>query len=100
MFKYHSIDHSLSGIFFAKFNREGIRQIMKENKKGSHKKRKINVLQLVEGFSLGGAEKKLLELVKCMDRTSFNTTICSLGLGNEIQEEFENQVQLLEIHIA
>ena len=67
---------------------------MKENKKGSHKKRKINVLQLVEGFSLGGAEKKLLELVKCMDQTSFNTTICSLGLGDEIQEEFEKLSEL------
>ena len=52
-------------------------------------KDKINVLQLVEGFSLGGAEKKLMELVRCMDRDRFQTVVCSLGLGDEIQEEFE-----------
>lgn len=51
-------------------------------------RRKINVLQIVEGFSLGGAEKKLLELVARMDRNRFNIIVCSLGLGQEIEEEF------------
>ena len=53
------------------------------------KNNKINVLQLVEGFSLGGAEKKLKELVKFMDRKKFNTVVCSLGLGDTIKGEFE-----------
>ncbi len=52
--------------------------------------RKINVLQLIEGFGWGGAEKKLLELVKYMDRTKFNTTICSFGLVEHIRQDFEN----------
>jgi len=52
--------------------------------------RKINVLQLVEGFGWGGAEKKLLELVKCLDKRKFNITICSLGLVEHIRGEFEN----------
>lgn len=52
--------------------------------------KRINVLQLVEGFGWGGAEKKLLELVKCMDRSKFNTVICSLGLVEHIRDEFEN----------
>lgn len=54
--------------------------------------RKINVFQLVEGFGLGGAEKKLLELVKRMDRKRFRTVICSLGLegsSGNISEDFE-----------
>jgi len=50
---------------------------------------KINVLQLVEGFNLGGAEKKLLELVRMMNRDQFNTIVCSLGLGDEIKDQFE-----------
>ncbi|HDQ00218.1 MAG TPA: glycosyltransferase [bacterium] len=50
---------------------------------------KINVLQLVEGFGLGGAEKKLKELVEKMDCTKFHTVVCSLGLGDKIKEEFE-----------
>ena len=50
---------------------------------------KINVLQLVEGFGLGGAEKKLKELIEYMDRDKFNTVVCSLGLGDTIKEDFE-----------
>ncbi len=51
--------------------------------------KKINVLQLVEGFSLGGAEKKLWELIAKMDRSKYRTVVCSLGLGDTIQEYFE-----------
>lgn len=57
-----------------------------------NKKRKINVLQLVEGFSLGGAEGKLLELVKCLDPNRFRIVVCGLGLegpSGTISEEFE-----------
>lgn len=50
--------------------------------------KKIKVLQLVEGFNFGGAETKLLELVQQMDRSRFETTVVSLGLGNEIEELF------------
>lgn len=52
--------------------------------------KKINVLQLVEGFGWGGAEKKLLELVTRMDKSKFNNIICSLGLVEHIRDEFEN----------
>ena len=34
--------------------------------------RKINILQLVEGFSFGGAEGKLLELVERLDKSKYN----------------------------
>jgi glycosyltransferase involved in cell wall biosynthesis len=51
--------------------------------------RKINVLQLVEGFSFGGAEGKLLELVERLDKSKYNVTVCSLGLGGILQEKFE-----------
>ncbi|MDZ7725253.1 MAG: glycosyltransferase [candidate division KSB1 bacterium] len=48
----------------------------------------MKVLQLVEGFNFGGAETKLLELVQHMDTSEFETTVMSLGLGNEIEEKF------------
>ena len=51
---------------------------------------KIRVLQLVEGFNLGGAEKKLKELVEKMDHDRFHTIVCSLGLGDTIKDEFED----------
>ena len=57
-----------------------------------NERRKINVLQLVEGFSLGGAEGKLLELVKCLDPNRFRIVVCGLGLegpSGTIREEFE-----------
>lgn len=50
---------------------------------------KIKVLQLVEGFNFGGAETKLLELVKHTDKDRFDTTVISLGLGNEIEDLFQ-----------
>ncbi len=50
---------------------------------------KIKVLQLVEGFNFGGAETKLLELVQNMDARRFDTTVISLGLGNEIKDRFQ-----------
>jgi glycosyltransferase involved in cell wall biosynthesis/SAM-dependent methyltransferase len=52
-------------------------------------KRRIRVLQLIEGFNLGGAEKKLLELVRMMDPVRFKTVVCSLGLGDRIRPEFD-----------
>ncbi|MEJ2629120.1 MAG: glycosyltransferase [bacterium] len=55
-------------------------------------KRKIHILQLLEGFNLGGAERKLLELVNCMDQDRFKTVVCSLGLQvtrKSIRDEFE-----------
>ncbi len=51
--------------------------------------KKINVLQLVEGLSYGGAEDKLVELINHMDESRFNTVMCSLGLGDDIREKVE-----------
>lgn len=50
---------------------------------------KINVLQLVEGMNWGGAETKLVELIAHMDRDRFNTTVCSLGMGDRIKDKFD-----------
>ena len=51
--------------------------------------RKIRVLQLIEGFNLGGAEKKLWELIDHLDKNKFRITVCSFGMGDEIRGYFE-----------
>ena len=51
---------------------------------------KINVLQIVEGMNWGGAETKLVELISHMDMDRFNTTVCSLGMGDRIKNRFED----------
>jgi glycosyltransferase involved in cell wall biosynthesis len=51
--------------------------------------RKINILQLVNGFAIGGAERKLLDLVRSLDRNKYRIVICSVGQGGPLQKEFE-----------
>ncbi len=50
---------------------------------------RIRVLQLVEGMNWGGAETKLLELIVNMDRERFETTVCSLGMGDRLKDRFD-----------
>jgi len=58
--------------------------------------KKINVLQLVEGLSYGGAEDKLVELINHMDSSRFNTIMCSLGLGDDIHDKvLKSGIQLV-----
>ncbi len=52
--------------------------------------KKINVLQLVDSFGIGGAEKKLKELIEHMDSSRFNTTICNVGHGDKILDYFKD----------
>jgi len=52
--------------------------------------RKINMLQMVNGFAVGGGEIKLLELIKNLNPEKYNITICSVGQGGPLQSEFES----------
>lgn len=51
--------------------------------------RRLRVLQIIDGFGGGGAERKLLELIREMDGKRFKTLLCSLGLSSTIRSEFE-----------
>ena len=51
--------------------------------------RKINMLQMVNGFAVGGGEIKLLELIQHLDKNKYNITICSVGQGGPLQPDFE-----------
>src|SRR5262245_63543573 len=50
---------------------------------------RINLLQVVNGLAIGGAEKKLLELVKHLDKKRYNIIVCSIGQGGPLQRDFE-----------
>jgi len=54
------------------------------------KREKINILQLVDGFRLGGAETKLLELIKHLDKDKNKITVCSLTSAGSLQRDFES----------
>lgn len=50
----------------------------------------VNLLQIVNGFAVGGGEAKLLELTRCLlDSKKYNIIVCSVGQGGPLQTEFE-----------
>lgn len=58
---------------------------------------KINMLQLVNGFAIGGGEMKVLELVQRLDKDRYNITVCSVGQGGPLEPEFRKAVARVEI---
>jgi glycosyltransferase involved in cell wall biosynthesis len=52
-------------------------------------KNKANILQVVNGFGIGGGELKLLELLKKLDKSKFNLVIVSVGQGGPLEDEFK-----------
>lgn len=59
---------------------------------------KINMLQLVNGFAIGGGEMKVLELVQRLDKDRYNITVCSVGQGGPLESEFRKIVERVEIY--
>jgi len=49
---------------------------------------KINVLQLVTGLGMGGAEKVVLDLAKYTSKDKFNTFVVAMSKREELLEEF------------
>ena len=52
--------------------------------------KKINILQMVNGLAIGGGELKLLELVQHLSKDKYNITICSVGQGGPLKDNFES----------
>ena len=50
--------------------------------------RVINILHLIATLEVGGAEKQLASLVKRIDRTRYNPTVCCLVKGGPFEKEF------------
>ncbi len=51
--------------------------------------KKLNILQLVNGFAIGGGEIGLLTLVKLLNREKYHQVICAVGQGGPLQPDFE-----------
>ena len=52
--------------------------------------KKINILQLVTGLGMGGAEKVVLDLAKYISNEEFNTIVVSMSKRDELYQEFLN----------
>jgi FkbM family methyltransferase len=50
--------------------------------------RRLRILQVVDGFRMGGAEKKLLELVAKLDRKKFEVLVANVGPGGQLEKAF------------
>lgn len=50
--------------------------------------RKVNVLHLITGAGVGGAEKSVLAIAKYINKTKFNTFVLALAKRDELLEEF------------
>lgn len=51
--------------------------------------RKKRILQVVDGFRMGGAENKLLELIRKLDREKYEVLLANVGPGGPLQPQFE-----------
>ena len=50
--------------------------------------KKINILQLITGLGMGGAEKVVLDLAKYTDKKKFNTYVLAMSKRDELLQEF------------
>ncbi|MFQ5628468.1 MAG: glycosyltransferase [bacterium] len=50
--------------------------------------RKLNILQVVDGFRMGGAEGKLCELIELLDKSKFQSYIANVGPTGPLEEKF------------
>jgi glycosyltransferase involved in cell wall biosynthesis len=51
--------------------------------------RKLNILHVVDGFRMGGAETKLCELIERMDRTQFQSFLANVGPTGPLASRFK-----------
>jgi len=50
--------------------------------------KKINILQLITGLGMGGAEKVVLDLAKYINKDEFNTYVLAMSKRDELLKEF------------
>ncbi len=51
--------------------------------------RRLRVLQVVDGFRMGGAENKLWELIERLDRNKYEILLATVGPGGPLRPQFE-----------
>jgi len=61
--------------------------------------KKINILQLVTGLGMGGAEKVVYDLAFNSDKSKFNTYVIALSKRVERVQEFIDGKLILQFYI-
>ena len=51
--------------------------------------KKIKILQVVDGYRMGGAENKLLELIDRLDRSKYEIYLANVGPEGPLKSQFE-----------
>lgn len=54
-----------------------------------HEKKRIRILHIVDGYRMGGAENKLLELIERLDREKYEILLCNVGPNGPLKPQFE-----------
>ncbi|HFE53078.1 MAG TPA: hypothetical protein ENK07_06525, partial [Bacteroidetes bacterium] len=54
---------------------------------------RLTVVQVVNGFGIGGGEKKLLELIRRLDRSRFRNVVVSVGQSGPLEDEFREAAE-------
>ncbi|RQV98165.1 glycosyltransferase [bacterium] len=52
-------------------------------------RKRIHILYVVNGLGIGGAEKKLLDLVRHLDRRRYKIFVCSIGQSGPLEVDFK-----------
>jgi glycosyltransferase involved in cell wall biosynthesis len=58
-------------------------------KSGETQKFRLRILQIVDGFRMGGAENKLWELIRRLDRKKYEIMLANVGPTGPLQAQFE-----------
>lgn len=58
-------------------------------KSDTKKSRRLRVLQVVDGFRMGGAENKLWELIERLDPNKYEIMLATVGPGGPLRPQFE-----------
>lgn len=56
----------------------------------SKKEKRIRILHVVDGYRMGGAENKLLELIARLDRDKYEILLCNVGPDGPLKPQFEH----------
>jgi len=60
---------------------------------GAESNGRLTVVQVVNGFGIGGGEKKLLELIRRLDRDRFRNVVVSVGQAGPLEDAFRQAAE-------
>lgn len=83
--------NTFAGLKTTKSECAGFIEEMQRRMKSEKKQKPLRLLHLVNGLAVGGGEKKLWELVRCLNkdyRAEYEQVVCSVGQGGPLDAAF------------